>query len=96
MTPSKETIEKMIEEKTKERESLPRFSIFGDDNWKSIDRELLVLKRAANGDFPTINEIARADDEIYDCLVWLMDESQSGFTEGYLTGFGEPKAPSDK
>jgi hypothetical protein len=85
--PSEAKIKKMIEEKAKERESLPQFSVFGDDNWTPIDRELKVLKRAEAGDFPNTLELARADDDVYECVAWLIDETQSDFAEGYLDGF---------
>lgn len=40
---TKEEIKEMIEKCKKLRKGMPQFSIFGDDNWKNLDRQIEAL-----------------------------------------------------
>ena len=86
---SKKEIKKKIQELSKERKELPHYSIFGNNNWGTLDANLEILqanltkvevKEALekmseyyNGNFPE-EEIEKSKMNTYDWLLGNTDE----------------------
>jgi hypothetical protein len=80
MKASKEQIEKALAYLKNERETLPEFSFFGDDNWEKIHEQKVVLTGALNGYLPDPEDHqADEDSTLYYLALWLYDTSDSDY-----------------
>ena len=76
-------ISKMIDKLEKQRETIPQFSYFGDDNWHAIDIQIDVL----NGEITDEDQIYDQQDEGeitsyvvssgIDALLWLSGDNDT-------------------
>ena len=80
MKATKEQIEKAIAYAKKERARLPEYSVFGDNNWKTLDNEIEVLEEAVKGNL--LNPRTFQDDKdstLYYLTLWLHNTSDSEY-----------------
>jgi len=57
-----------------ERERLPEFSFFGDNNWKETDRCIELLNKSYT---ESAFYVLDADGQFYDCIQWLNGEMET-------------------
>lgn len=77
-------IDRQIEGLTKMKETLPRTSFFGDDNWEKIDAQIAVLKGEATPDDYYVDEHSE-DYEDGDNDVWSDAEKAENWLNGEET-----------
>lgn len=70
---TKKEIRKAINEKEVERKKLPHYSIFGNDNWGTLDEELYILEEVIAGRLD--------EDDIEDKLDDILEENGGDFAK---------------
>jgi hypothetical protein len=80
MKASKKQIELILAYVKKERERLPKYSVFGGNNWESMDAEIRALEKALQGEYPKDD----LDSDIFECISWLNDTGSSDYGNAYL------------
>jgi len=77
---TKEQIAKVLEGVKKERNILPEYSMFGDNNWEGMDKRIRLLERGLEGIYPTVDI---DNDDTYYCAEWMNDINSSEFGDDY-------------
>lgn len=85
MRPDKEFIENVLKNVKAERERLPEFSAFGDENWEIADKQIEILEASLKGNFPEDYEEYdnEKDYQIWGLCEWLTDTEYSDFGYDY-------------
>lgn len=73
MKATKENLEKVLNGIKNERETLPEYSSFGDNNWKSLDASIKILESALSDDYSEHKYEREIDkyDTAYEINYWI-------------------------
>jgi hypothetical protein len=67
------------------RVKLPQHSLFGDDNWESIDLQRNLLANASYNELPTEDDYG--DDSANECANWIINADESSYLEDLRSEF---------
>jgi len=84
----KQAIEKELKELVKTRQSIKEFSMLGNNNWESLDREIILF----NNILKSKNIIEALDDAIYDTEDQI-EEIENNYGEDDLDNMLTEKEP---
>lgn len=79
--PSKEQVINLHNELQKERDSIPEYSSFGDNNWQPLEDSIYMLEKATHGIFDL--EDPNYENMVYDVWCWLEDKVNDDIYSDY-------------
>jgi len=83
MKPTKERIEKLVKALQQERDRLPEYSAFGDNNWEVLDNQIQLAQDEIN-DIAWNFDDAEFDDILCELANWLLfGDDKSDFGNDY-------------
>ncbi len=78
MERTKKELDNVIKSINSQRERLPEYSFFGDNNWEKLEEEIRYVEHyIKNGYLPDFDE----DIDAYDCYEWLNGEDNEYYID---------------